>query len=830
MIKNFTFIAAFLAATSVSAQWVAPEYSGAFQPFAAGEAVYIYNPEAKQFLTEGNDWGTHLSVGNSGLQFTFNQYAAEGAEWDGESYTIATYSNEKQKDCILFFEAGGNVYVDGSTAKSDFLFSVKEIGNNTYQLFGAPGNPTYNAVGDNVGYLVGRFTGYVNTKDGVETGTGVIYDYAGQDNNFAPGEFQTTWAFVSPADYADYGLKVETYKTAKELESALAEAEKLGVPELDSEKNVFANTSSTKEELEAAIESLKKKTLAYYEVVVTPDNPVVVDKDDCNDITAWTNAINATTWNTQTWIDESWTGLEGTTLNVWGASTVGQAYREFENLPNGIYVVSMAVYSEKLDGYVFANENKKSVAGAAAGNVYEVTTEVTDGTIKYGFGQDTEGTNWIAIDNAQLKYFGAGVEAYRYWLNGLLASAPKFDEATAQTSLVEEYNGVLASVNTAQTKDEILAVIPTYEEVLNRVNLNVAAYEALQSVIKSADEMSANSLINTYYGDKLGDASSTYNEIVENHTLSTEDVQASAKELQNLIDEAQNYIWNVEKFNAELETAAGIYAEFGSTCSVAAAEAYKDFVKKDFDFSNYTNADMEALLKELYNIEFNLQVPAEVASDDNPVDYTAKINYPSFDDGATGWTNEGWTTCGLNTWNGFADGVVIDATYLNLWNESAANVYQTITDLPNGTYMVQISAFADAEGFQVYANDDYMNVVVGQNAEGAGSIFGTTTESVEGSVWYGNIYQIITNVTDVTLKIGARQSVDATVWAMIDNVKLTYYGENSSKLPTDISNIASKESSESTIYSVNGSRLNSLRKGINIVKNANGEVKKVLVK
>lgn len=818
MIKNFTFIAAFLAATSVSAQWVAPEYSGAFQPFAEGEAVYIYNPEAKQFLTEGNDWGTHLSVGNSGLQFTFNQYAAEGAEWDGESYTIATYSNEKQKDCILFFEAGGNVYVDGSTAKSDFLFSVKEIGNNTYQLFGAPGNPTYNAVGDNVGYLVGRFTGYVNTKDGVETGTGVIYDYAGQDNNFAPGEFQTTWAFVSPADYADYGLKVETYKTAKELESALAEAEKLGVPELDSEKNVFANTSSTKEELEAAIESLKKKTLAYYEVVVTPDNPVVVDKDDCNDITAWTNAINATTWNTQTWIDESWTGLEGTTLNVWGASTVGQAYREYENLPNGIYVVSMAVYSEKLDGYVFANENKKSVAGAAAGNVYEVTTEVTDGTIKYGFGQEVEGTNWIAIDNAQLKYFGAGVEAYRYWLNGLLASAPKFDEATVQTSLVEEYNGVLASVNTAQTKDEILAIIPTYEDVLNRVNLNVAAYEALQNVIKSADEMSANSLINTYYGDKLGDASSTYSEIVENHTLSTEDVQASAKELQELIDEAQNYIWNVEKFNAELETAAGIYAEFGSTCSVAAADAYNEFVKKELDFSNYTNADMEALLKELYNIEFNLQVPAEVASDDNPVDYTAKINYPSFDDGATGWTNEGWSTCANNTgWYGFdtVEGALGDQNYLNLWTANAiCSVSQTLTDLPNGTYVAKVGAYADAPGFQLFANDDYVDVEVGQTGNG------------ERGQWY----EIVTIVTDGTLKLGARNTVEAENWCMIDNWSLSYCGTDSEKEPTAVAQVIDTTSSHSSIFTVTGVRSNTLAKGINVVKMSDGSVRKVFVK
>lgn len=818
MIKKSLFIAAFITATTASAQWVAPEYSGAFQPLTAGESVYIYNTEAKMFLTEGNDWGTHLSVGGSGLQFTFNQYAIEGEEWDGKSYTIATHSNVKNTDCILFFETGGNIYVDGSTSKSDYLFSLKDLGSNTYQIFGADGNPTFNATGDNAGYLVGRFTGYVNDRDAVETGTGVIFDYAGPDNNFAPGEFQTTWAFVSPADYADYGVKVETYNAAVELGEALTEAEKIGVPNLDAEKSIYANTSSTKEDLQDALEALKKKTLAYYEVIITPDNPVVVDKDDCNAIDAWTNSINASTWNTQTWIGDGWTGFEGTTLNIWGASMNGQVSKEQVDLPNGIYVVSMAVFSEKIEGSVFANENKKSVAGASAGNVYEVTTEVTDGTIKYGFEQETAGENWVAIDNAELKYYGAGVEAYRYWLNGLLESAPKFDEAVAQTSLVEEYNGVLASVNTAKTKEEILAIIPTYEEVLNRVNLNVAAYDALKEAVKSADELSANASINTNYGDKLGDSSASNGEIIENHTLSTEDVQSVTKELQALIDEAQSYIWNVEKFNTEKETAAAIYAEFGSTCSSSAAAAYKEFINKELDFSAYTTADVEALLKELYNIEFNLQVPAEEASDANPIDYTAKISYPSYDSNAEGWTNEGWSTCANNTsWYGFdtVEGALGDQNYLNLWTAGAVcSVSQTLTDLPNGTYVAKVGAYADAQGFQLFANDDYVDVEVGQTGNG------------ERGQWY----EIVTVVTDGTLKLGARNTVEAENWCMIDNWSLSYCGTNSEKEPTAVTQIIDTTSSASSIFTVTGVRSNTLSKGINVVKMSDGSVRKVLVK
>ena len=824
-------LAAFVAAMSASAQdWTAPVYSGAYQPLTAGDTVYIYNTEAKQFLTEGNDWGTHGTVGNSGLKCWLNQYAANGAEWDGETYTIGVESVEKGGIYLMFIESGGHLYVDGSDAKSDFLFSFKSLGDNTYQIFGAAGNPTYNATGEMADYMLGRYTGYTDTKDGLETGTGVIYDYNGADTDYAAGEFQTVWAFVSKADYATYAEQLSTYESALELGEAIAQAETLSVPDIDAEKAVYANTSSTKADIEAAIASLEKKTLAYYEKVVTPDNPITICEDACDEITEWTNDINATTWNTQTWIGDGWTGFDGTTLNIWGSSMTGEAYREFVDIPNGIYVVSMAVFSQDKEGYVFANDNKKSVAAGAAGNTYQVTTEVTDGTIKFGFGQDETGTNWVALDNAVLKYYGSGVEAYRYWLSGLLESAPSFDDVTAQTALVEEYEKVLASVNTVTTKEEILAIIPSYEEILNRINLNIAAYDALSSAVETANNMAANEEINVYYSDLIVDAVTEKTDIIENHTASTEEVQNATTDLQTITDEAQNYIWNMEKLTAEKETAAGIFAEYGSTCSADAVGAYIEFADREIDKSTLTNAAVEALLEELYNIEFNLQVPAEAASDDNPVDYTAKINYPSFDGGAEGWTNEGWATCGSNSWTSFADGVIIDAAYLNLWNTTTANVYQTITDLPAGTYEVQISAFADAEGLQVYANECSMDVVAGQNSDGLASVYGTTTEAYDGTgVYYGNIYKIIVEVTDGTLVIGARQSQDATVWAMIDNVKLTYYGTQSEKTPTDITTVESN-SQIAAIYSISGTRTNVLGKGLNIVKYADGQVKKVLVK
>lgn len=827
MKKALLFLAATAATGGAFAQgWQKPVYSGAFQPLTPGDTVYIYNTEAQQFLTEGNDWGTHGTVGETGLLFVVNPYIEEEKEWDGQTYTIRDYSIGKGGWYDLFINAEG-IYVDRGT-QEDYFFSFKDLGNNTYQIYGAAINPTFNATGDMADYMLGRYTDYTNTRDGIWTGTGVIYDYYGIDHNYGEGQFQAVWTFVSQADYAGYQTEMERYQTAAELKEVLDKAEAIGVPGIDSEKATYANTASTTEALQEAIASVNKKTLAYYEVYVTPDTPMDIDADECNAITAWTNGINATTWNTQSWIGDGWEGFEGTTLNIWGASMSGKAYKQFTDLPNGIYVVSLAVYSEKLDGYVFANDNKKSVAGAAAGNVYTVTTEVTDGTLEVGFGQDVEGTNWVAIDNENVKYYGLGVEAYRFWLNGLLESAPNFDNAVAQDSLVEAYNAVLASVNTATTKDEILAIIPQYEAILNEIGLNIATYEALQAAINAAETMNTTEGINLYYGDLLGDAVQAKNEIVEEHKLNTEAVQAATAELTALTDEAQNYLWKMESLTNEMATAATIYEEFKDVCAPSAVEAYNTFVEKynTLDTSNLTYQNVLDLLDELYTIEFNLQVPDQPASDENPVDYTAKIQYPSFDGGATGWTNDGWSTCGTNDWNSFADGEVIDQLYLNLWHTSNARVYQTLTGLPAGTYILQMSAFADAEGLQVYANNDSMDVIVGQNNEegseyyGIARIFGETTEPLAGTVWYGNIYQITTLVgEDGILEIGARNVGGGTIWAMIDNAKLTYYGTASSKIPTDITTMTVRPTpSDSRTYNIAGQAVCDTYKGI-VIKN-----------
>lgn len=836
MKKSLLLLAALAATTGALAdEWQQPSYSGAFQPLTAGDTVYIYNTEAKLFLTEGNDWGTHATVGASGLLFTVQQYVPEDGEWDGKTYNIYDYTVAKGGWRKMFITDGGHVYMDNAS-QEDNMWQFEHEGGNIYRILGADANPVWKCSGDMSTYMLGRYTGYT-TDDGEETGTGVIYDECTEDTYPEKGSFQMEWAFVSQADYAAYGVQVATYEAAIALGKQIAEAEAMGVTGLDEEKAVYANTSSTLEEIQEASASAEKKVLAYYETSVTPETPVNILTDECNSTDGWVNGAGAGTFGTGSWAGDNWEGFVNgdTYINIWDGSLSGAIYREREGLPNGIYVVTISAQAESAPGAVFANDNQKSVPADKTGHIYKITTEVTDGKLQFGYVQDEAATNWVTLDNVSVDYYGQGVEAYRFWLNGLLESAPSFDDVIVMDSLVTEYNAVLASVNTAETKEDILAIIPAYEAILNEIGINIAAYANMITISNAADEMATTDGINTYYGDQLSDfTTDVVAPITEEHTLNTEAVNAVAAQLQTLIDEAQQYLWNCESLTSEVENAATIYEEYKDKCSPEAAEAYQAWMEKygETGFDEFTADDVKTLLEELYAIEFNLQVPVDPASDENPVDYTAKVQYPSFDGGAEGWINDGWATCGLNSWN-FGDGVVFDAQYLNLWNTSNARVYQTIQNLPAGAYVLQISAYVEVEGFQVYANDDYLDVKVGQNENGAPFIYSNTAdaEPYDATIWRGNIYRIATVVgEDGTLEIGARNVSGGECWGVLDNVKLTYYG-NESAIVTEIAEVATPaKSSPAAIYTLSGTKVSALQRGINIVKMHDGTVRKVLVK
>jgi hypothetical protein len=110
----------------------------------------------------------------------------------------------------------------------------------------------------------------------------------------------------------------------------------------------------------------------------------------------------------------------------------------------------------------------------------------------------------------------------------------------------------------------------------------------------------------------------------------------------------------------------------------------------------------------------------------------------------------------------------------------------------------------------------------------------------QGNEYYPYFTKVILKVgEDKKLRIGVKRNNDAGTpagnWTIVDDFKLLYFGTNSAQDPSaDASGIATATAENMTkaaqIFTVSGTRVSSLQKGINIVRTSNGEVKKIYVK
>ena len=146
------------------------------------------------------------------------------------------------------------------------------------------------------------------------------------------------------------------------------------------------------------------------------------------------------------------------------------------------------------------------------------------------------------------------------------------------------------------------------------------------------------------------------------------------------------------------------------------------------------------------------------ANKDNPVATNFVVN------GYFNSSNTGWKRTGSFANNGLANNQQGDFTgnFWENWNGSAQvnKMYQQINNIPNGTYKLEIAAFVNNfenpnESQFVFANND--------------KVFLTTPEPT--------LYHVYTYVTDNTIEVGLEQTKAITNWMGIDNVSLTYYGE-----------------------------------------------------
>ena len=300
-----------------------------------------------------------------------------------------------------------------------------------------------------------------------------------------------------------------------------------------------------------------------------------------------------------------------------------------------------------------------------------------------------------------------------------------------------------------------------------------------------------------------------------------------------------------------------------NTQAIAEARALNATIESGVENHTITDAEAKAYMEQIDLLYTKVVLPNNIneASDSNPIDVTAAIKSPSFEDEWGTSTSAGWTNPG-NLGN---DDTQKSALAIEFW-QIAFNMYQTIKGLPEGTYMLQADAWCrnggndenyaewqtnpEATMAMIYgmAGDSTIYSSFVANIMKAGDVLlestgldgeaeftvGETTYWLPGSLVSGKgiielnpgVYTntaIVKVNADEILTIGIKKGEEkSNSWVVCDDFKLFYLGNNSSKTPdsdlTGIEDVNAKNQIAVEYFTVDGRKATRAQKGIVIKK------------
>jgi hypothetical protein len=455
----------------------------------------------------------------------------------------------------------------------------------------------------------------------------------------------------------------------------------------------------------------------------------------------------------------------------------------------------------------------------------EVYGIVTDGTLRIGIKSEaTAGGRWTLFDNFRVTYMGMDEDILAEILAEKVASA----EEMAETGMA------------ATSKEALNAAISTGKAALNGSGTQM--FDAIQTVDAAIE--GAKESVKLY-----------------------EELSAVYDKLVNALEEASDQgTGSPEAFDDADEMGTAI------------EEALENF--------NWSNEEVTAKITETEAIIAELKKPAEIASDDNPVDYTRYIENPTFDTVGdfTGWKGSSFGAGGTT-------GPSAERYQMNF------DTYQDIS-VPAGTYKLSVNGYfrsgsAETDWADYLAQQEALATdpnffdptltafLYATTSEGTYSValphasagwvespYGIESESQVESEAYipntmlaadtyfhtpkvdeqGNEYlpynvSVILKVgQDTKLRIGVKRDAEAASpggnWCIVDDFELICFGTDSKQIPSGdasgVESIATAEPVSVQYFTVGGARAKAAQKGVNIVKKVNADgtvtVSKVFVK
>jgi len=157
-------------------------------------------------------------------------------------------------------------------------------------------------------------------------------------------------------------------------------------------------------------------------------------------------------------------------------------------------------------------------------------------------------------------------------------------------------------------------------------------------------------------------------------------IVAAMENLSPAVEAAESSIDKYEELAAANEKLQTAIDEAVNEDLVESATATHKQVAAAIENGSIADDAIDAKIEEINELIKQLAIAGGEASDSNPVDYTSYIVNPSYTDSNKGWTVEAGT-----------GKVETEPQVCEAWN-TTMNIYQDITGLPEGTYLITVQA------------------------------------------------------------------------------------------------------------------------------------------
>lgn len=405
-------------------------------------------------------------------------------------------------------------------------------------------------------------------------------------------------------------------------------------------------------------------------------------------------------------------------------------------------------------------------------------------------------TDWVIWDNFQITYIGEDIEAYEVLLGDAWTEVQAaYNTCLDETSIITKENDDNFKTMSDFMEDKGYGDFVTADEFVAKLDEMDALKTALQENLTKALAWMA-----------------TYSEYQDKYGLLPDEIDSYYLDQSELYLPFGDYMIEVDPEDDSIEYASN------DTFDEKAAELI---------------AKWDAMMAEIAEIKMS------EASEETPVDVTAEYiknadfelqnaNYwdiVAYEEGGRIGQNQGYISASYT-----GTGAEL-SNFIEAWRETAVLSNGTITQnlgvLPAGTYRLEVDAQAVhqaqldplAEGEET--NGVYLIAYVGEDELSTDICI----QGTEANPQHFTLDFFADGETEVT--IGLLVFNTNANWMAADNFKLFSLGKD---VLTAVESVKTQNAAAKAIFSIDGRQQGQLRRGINIVRMADGNVRKVLVK